>query len=204
MWHVGFQDGEPDPDFLRRVNAPENEIPVALPQNLLLARTDDLAIALVGIQAYTTGLAFDLAVRAREGAVEHLAHTLNELFWERRASGPSFLLGVEFPDGRRASSGPIPGRTGDLIFHQGGGGGGSTSIDQSWWLSPLPPEGPLRFVVRCPEIGIPETVAELDGAAIRRAGESATVLWPWEPPQDRRPEPPQPLDVPADSWFAGH
>ena len=88
-----------------------------------------------------------------------------------------------------------------MVFHPGGGSGGESSIDQSWWLSPLPPEGPLRLVVRCPELGVPETVVELDGTAIRRAGGSALVLWPWQPHADR-PEPPPPADLPPDSWFA--
>jgi len=39
-------------------------LPVALPQNLLLARTDDVAVALIGLQVYTTGMAFELTVRA--------------------------------------------------------------------------------------------------------------------------------------------
>lgn len=202
MWHAAFPDGEPDDDFLRRMSAPENEVPVALPMNRVLARSDRLAVALLGVQAYTTGVAFQLAVRVRAGAADGLGYRLGEIFWEQRPGVPRFLLGVEFADGRRARSGPFPGRTGDLIFHQGGGGGGDTSIDQSWWLSPLPPDGPLRFVVRCPEIGVPETVVELDGGAVRRAGESAVVLWPWEPADRSTPEPPAPPDVPGDSWFA--
>ena len=76
-------------------------------------------------------------------------------------------------------------------------------MDQDWWLSPLPPEGPLLVVVRCPEIGLEETVAELDGTATRRAGEAATVLWPWQPPVEPSAEPSPPPDVPVGSWFAG-
>jgi hypothetical protein len=203
MWSSHVQDGEPDPDLLRRLNAPENEVPVAVPVNRLLARTPDLAVAIIGVQAYTTGIAFELAARAREGAVPGLDRGLGEIFWEQRPGTPRFLLGVEFSDGRRASSLPFPGRSGDIVFHQSGGGGGETSVDQSWWLSPLPPDGPLRVVARCPVIGLEETVVELDGTAIRRAGESALVLWPWEEPRRYEPEPPQPPDLPADSWFAG-
>lgn len=201
MWSHAFSDGEPDPEFVRRMNKPENEVPVALPMNRLLSRTPDLAIALVGLQAYTTGVAFELVARARGLEDPAADNRLGSIFWGH-AGAPSFLLGVEFADGRRASSLPFPGRSGDIVFHQGGGSGGETAVDQQWWLSPLPPEGPLLVVARCPEIGLDETVLELDGAAIRRAGESAIVLWPYEPPVDRDPGPPPPPDVPSDSWFA--
>jgi hypothetical protein len=82
-------------------------------------------------------------------------------------------------------------------------GSGDSSIEQSWWLSPVPPPGPLRLVVRCTDIGIEETVVELDGTALSRAVDEVVTLWPWEPPRDRSPEPPPPpADLPADSWFA--
>ena len=89
-----------------------------------------------------------------------------------------------------------------IAFSQGGGSGGDTSIDQSWWLSPLPPDGPLRIVVRCDEVGLPETVTELDGTAVRAAASDVVELWPWEPPSAfRTPTPPAPPDVPPGSWF---
>lgn len=201
MWSSYGQDGEPDPDFMRRMNKPENEVPVALPMNRLLSRTPDLAVALVGLQAYTTGVAFELVARARGLEDPAADNRLGDVFWGH-AGAPRFLLGVQFADGRRVSSPPFPGRSGDIVFHQGGGSGGETAVDQQWWLSPLPPDGPLLVVARCPEIGLEETVIELDGTAIRRAGESATVLWPYEPPVDRGAEPPPPPDLPAHSWFA--
>ncbi|MDT0274280.1 hypothetical protein [Blastococcus goldschmidtiae] len=199
MWTHAFGDG--DPDVERRMNRPENELPTALPVNRLLARTPEVAVALVGLQAYTTGVAFLLAARARGVAGPEGESRLNDLFWGHR-SGPRFLLGVEFADGRRASSLGLHGSAGDLVFHPGAGSGGEASVDQEWWLSPLPPDGPLRVIARCPELGLAETAVELDGAAIRRAGEAATELWPYEPRQDPPLEPPLPPDVPSDSWFA--
>ena len=199
MWSHAFGDG--DPELERRMNRPENEVPTALPANRLLGRTPDVAVALLGLQAYTTGVAFQLAARARGPQEAGGPDRLGELFWDHRGGAPRFLLGVQFADGRRASN--VPGHDGDLVFHPGGGSGGSSSVDQEWWLSPLPPEGPLLVVVRCPELGLEETVTELDGTAIRRAGEAATVLWPWEPPHEQSSQPPPPPDLPAGSWFAG-
>ncbi|RBY74421.1 hypothetical protein DQ239_19835 [Blastococcus sp. TF02-09] len=185
------------------MNRPENELPTALPTNRLIVRTPAIAVALLGMQAYTTGVAFQLAARAPGPEDPAERNRLDELFWGHRGDGARFQIGVQFADGRRASN--LPGRDGDagLIFHPAGGSGGPLSADQDWWLSPLPPEGPLLVVVRCPGIGLEETRIELDGTAIRRAGEAATVLWPWQPPLDQPHEPPLPPDLPASSWFAG-
>jgi hypothetical protein len=201
MWSALSPDGELDPDDHRRLQVPENEFPVALPFGLILGRTDQFAVALIGVQAYTTGVTFRLAARARQ-SMPTGGQRLNDVFWAHSSGAARFLVGVEFADGRRAGSERFPGSSGDIVFHQNGGSGGETSADQDWWLSPLPPAGPLLVIVRCPELGLEETVVELDGTAIRRAGESATVLWPWVPPRQHTPEPPPPPDVPADSWFA--
>ena len=195
---------EPDDDFYRRVSAPENEIPVGLPVSVVLVRTDDAAVALTGLQVYTTGVAFTLVIRVRPSSRLGTGNTLNELVWGQGPGEGRFLLGIELSDGRRRTSGsPEPGRAGELVFHPSAGSGGMSSVEQSWWLSPLPPDGPLRVVVRCPELGIEESATELDASAMRRAADGVVTLWPWERPQEDRPVEPPPPDVPPDSWFAG-
>ena len=206
MWAVGGPSDGPDEEFFRRMSAPENEVPVALPLNTVLARTDDVAIALQRLSVYTTGVSFDLVVRLRPDAARTGGLGLDELFWGHGRGQHGFLLGVEFADGRRASNltgrpGPVPGD--EIVFTPGGGSGGEASVEQSWWLNPLPPEGPLRIVVRCPELGIDERSIVVDGTAIRAAAPAVVVLWPWAPPPESGPsEPPAPPDVPDDSWFA--
>ena len=204
MWSVPFaSDDGPDEEFHRRMSAPENEIPVALPQNLLLARTEDAAVALVGLQVYTTGVSFTLVIRLRPGSQLVAGRSLNGLVWEHGPGSGRLMMGLELSDGRRVSTLRLPGGAEGVVFASGGGSGGEASVEQSWWLSPLPPEGPLRFVVRCAELGIEEASAVLDGTAIRRAAEDVVTLWPWAPPPEHRhAEPPRPPDVPADSWFA--
>ena len=46
----------------------------------------------------------------------------------------------------------------------------------SFWLWPLPAEGPLRFACEWPDEDIEETIAELD-APIRGAAARAVELW---------------------------
>jgi hypothetical protein len=205
MWTTGVAEDGPDPEFLRRISPPENEIPVGLAVNTVLARTDDAVIALLAVRVYTTGVSFDLAVRVRAWP-RSTRHGLSELVFGHDAPAGRLLLGVELSDGRRASNlegrGPRPDST-DMVFLASGGSGGQLSVDQSWWLSPLPPEGPVRFVVSCDGLGIEETTAEVDGTALHRAAEEVVTLWPWTPPDFGDHSSPPPDDLPDDSWFAG-
>ena len=204
MWTVPYaEDDGPDEGFYRRMSAPENEIPVALAENLLLARTDDVAVALVGLQVYTTGVAFTLIVRVRPSSELLAGGSVNDLVWEHGPRAGRFMMGLELSDGRRVSNLRMPAGPTDVVFTAGGGSGGEASIEQSWWLHPLPPEGTLRFVVRCAELGIGEADAVLDGTAIRRAAADVVTLWPWTTPPEHRHTEPAPPEVPPDSWFAG-
>jgi hypothetical protein len=205
MWSTGASWGEPpDEDFFRRMAPPENEIPVALPVSAVLARTDDVAIALLGMQVYSTGVSFDLAVLVRTWPDDDRGG-LSELVFEHGRRGSQLLVGVELADGRRASN--VGGRhvrpDGDgIAFHQAGGGGGQLSVDQSWWLSPVPPDGPVRFVCSCAPLGIEETTVDLDGTEMQRAAARVITLWPWERPDTGERPPPPPPDLPSGSWFA--
>jgi hypothetical protein len=202
MWTAfGASEDGPDDEFFRRMSAPENEIPVAVPLNTVLGRNEDAAVALVGVQVYTTGVSFELAVRLRS-PLEPMHHGLNELLFDHGPSAPGrLLLGVELADGRTASNVHGRGGSGGVVFHAGGGGGGELSVDQTWWLHPLPPEGPLRLVLSCAALGIEETSAVLDGAILRRAAADVVTLWPWTPPDRGERPPPPPPDLPDDSWF---
>lgn len=201
MWTTSLSQGEPDEEFYRRVSAPENEIPVPLALNLLLARRDDAAVVLTGAQVYSTGLSFELVVRIRRGAPSQV--DLGQLFFSRSSGPPGMLVGMELADGRRVDNLGRGAPDHDVWFTQNGGSGGERSVEQSWWLSPLPPEGPVRVIVSCPALGIGESAAVLDGATIRRARDDVLTLWPWTSPHRGEPEPPPSPDLPDGSWFAG-
>lgn len=195
--------GGPDPVQARRMNRPDNEIPVSVPLNAVLARTDQAAIAVASAQVYSTGVALDLAVRCRASVVPEHRH-LPELVF---AHGPesSLLVGLELADGRRVSNiqefHGVPGPD-EVFFHPAGGGGGRLSVEQSWWLSPVPPAGPLHVVVRCEPLGIPETRTVLDAGPLAAAASGVVELWPWEPPPEMRPPGERDRRIPRGSWFA--
>lgn len=140
----------------------DNILGAAVPLRLVLARTDDVALALTEAAAYPNGVELNLALRIRNfsnearralmhGGPFHRHHLAGED--DDGGIPPEILrLGVQFADGRKATTldthpwqseaepdGPV------LI--QRGGGGGERSWDMRFWLWPLPPAGPLTFVV---------------------------------------------------------
>ena len=70
------------------------------------------------------------------------------------------------------------------MLFENGGGGSSRTWDGNFWVHPLPPDGPVTFVVSWAEHGVAEARAELDGAAIGTAAARAVTLWPEEPDSD--------------------
>ena len=142
-------------------------------------------------------------MRCRASALPGNRH-LPELVFSHGEGTPELLIGLELADGRRATNAQefrgVP-EAGEVFFHPSGGSGGQFALDQTWWLSPVPPPGPLRIVVRCAALGIAETTTEVDGAALAAAAAGVVELWPWEPPPGMRPPPERP-EVPGDSWFA--
>lgn len=199
-------DAVPDPEQVRRWSAPENEVPAPVALTAVLARTGDVAIAVVGVQAYSSGVAFTLAIRLRHERVLPRRRDLHDIVsgWHGPAEG-QLLLGVEFSDGRAASTagfGRPPSAGSGLdqpLLVQAGGGGSERNHDQDYWLAPVPPPGPLTLVLACGGPGIDETVVRLDGDLLVQAAARAEVLWPYEPPAESAwtEEP----DLPGDGWF---
>lgn len=210
--------GRDEPSFARmlaaapRMNPPENEIPAAVAIHALLARSDDVAIALIGGYAYTVGLRFELIIRLRRephGSMVQKSELLLSTYAGRDDSDEQLLLGVEYADGRTATNfhslGPPAMPTDDgpnkPFLSPTGGSGGGRSMDQWFWLTPLPPAGPLLVACAWSGLGIPESQTVLDGAAINEAGSRAMVLWPPLPTWVEQPVEPVEPRVPNGGWF---
>jgi hypothetical protein len=198
----------------RRMSPPEYEFPASVGLTVLLGRTDDAAVGLTNVEAFSTGFRFTLAVRVRRPR-PRLAHGgLHMLISSHVVPGidvpleDRLLLGVEYADGRRASTlnhmlahGPGGLTDGEqLVLVQQGGGGAETSVDQSYWVAPLPPEGPVSVILAWPGFGIQESRTTLDGAAIRAAAAQSQRLWPPQPVTEPSQPPPPPR--PSSGWFA--
>lgn len=141
-----------------RGERPDNEIGWGLPVSVVLAHTPDAAVAVTHMSAFTTGVAFNLAVRLRVAPDGPGRGGLYELI---SPHGPPrgdielnrrLLLGVEYADGRTAtnlSTNQWPPKHHDdrePTLMPNGGGGGELSVDNAFWLSPVPPDGPFTFI----------------------------------------------------------
>jgi len=161
----------------------------------VIARSDAIALAVVGLTAFPAGIAFSLATVIRAGDDSDLdpdfdTDLMFHHYWRRRRRGggeelPDELLrfGVEFDDGRKATNlhmdwdheeGQEP--RGPVLMQRGGGGGGR-SYRQGWWLWPLPPGERLAFVAEWPAKGIALTRHAVDAGQLRRAAEGARPIW---------------------------
>lgn len=198
-----------------QASPPENEIPVVLPVAAVLGRTADVAVAVTGFRLFSTGIQLDLLVRLRTEPNGPLRYRLHELIGnfgpgDDSAADQRLLLGLEYADGRTATNltgptwwapgGPEPDPRHPTLMPTGGGGG-NLSFDQSYWLTPVPPPGPLTVICAWPAFAITETRTVLDLSGIAEASSAVQELWPWQPPEDQ-PREPVPPQVPADSWFA--
>jgi hypothetical protein len=159
---------------------------VPVPIRLVLAQTADVAVALLDVAAYSTGLEFRVAVRLRE-----LDELSDPFGLHRRGRGelPDDVLrfGFEYADGRRVTNlGPFPGferQDGPVLIQRGGGGGGR-SWSFGYWLWPLPPGGAMTVAVEWPGRGIELTTFPLDGDGLVDAAARAVKLWPGDEPDD--------------------
>lgn len=221
MWvsHQGGSTEEPlTPEQVqqwhRRMSPPENEFPAGVGITVLLGRTNDAAVGVTQVEAFSTGFRFTLAVRLRRARSELAGGRLYMLINSHAHPGVEIpleerlLFGLEYPNGHRASTlqnAPMLGRSAttgsqQLVLVQQGGIGGEHSVDQTYWVSPLPPAEPVTFVLAWRAFGMPESQAVVDGAAIRAAADRSQLLWPPQPALEPA-EPPSP-PRPSTGWFA--
>jgi hypothetical protein len=185
------------------VGPPRGTLPGVVATELLLAQTEKVAVYIGRMAAYPSGFEFDVVTIA--APQEEEADLLDPMLFgphRHRAAGRGsdaasemLRIGVQFADGRKATnlggfhqgSGPPRGP----VLRGGGGGGGGGRWNQSMWVWPLPPPGPLAFVCEWPAANIPVTRHELDARAILDAAARARVVFPDEGP-----------DRPGGGWTA--
>jgi hypothetical protein len=159
---------------------PRDEVGVRALASFVLARTDEVAVAVRGVTAYSDGLVLAVAVMfADEQKTEDLAWSLQDF---GRSPG-RFRLGCADAAGRRATTGksdsPDVETTGDaapqLVLLS------STAHPLLWsadyWLHPLPAPGPLVLGCRWPDRRIPETLAQLDADPLLIAAAGSRPVW---------------------------
>jgi hypothetical protein len=159
---------------------PKDEVGVLALASFVLARTQDVAVAVRSVTAFSDGLQLSVAVLfADEQAAEDLTWSLQDY---GRSPG-RFRLGCAFSDGRRATTArgdcPEVERPGDETPHLVllGSEAGPLIWSGEYWLWPLPSPGPLVLGCRWPDRRIPETLAQLDAGPLLTAAGSSTPVW---------------------------
>ena len=166
---------------------PEFEVPASVAVDMVLLRTDEVAVTIGLLRVYSTGFEFTVDSRCRRSG-----HSVRIGGMPRRyasvdeQSEDGLRLGLEFSDGRRAEIGaphphPEQAESGALVVMSAGGGGSERSWHSRFWVYPLPPAGPLSFVAAWPAFGVTEVRLELEAEAILSAASRALVLWLEEP-----------------------
>jgi len=144
---------------------PGGAVPVSVPLNLTLVRRPDLAVRVTVASAYPDGFLFLLSV----GFDIRLVPFNRVDFYAPRELGYPLpaRLEVRFSDGRVADSlVKLPGRRVNeaaVLVYTGGTSHPRDAEDQerdsfrqhetSWWVSPLPPPGPLEFAAHLRDSG---------------------------------------------------
>lgn len=180
----------PRPAWMR----PNSVVPTAMAENVIIVRQDNLAIAIGGLSVYPNGFDFMVHIRVRDerNGINPFGNRRYRDYLpstEREDPAENLRIGILFADGRRAATNQPRRRTpideerapDEVVLQHGPGGGGGGRWDMSFWVHPLPPEGPLTFVMSWRAQGIAEVRHEIDGAAVLAAAEQAVVLWPDEP-----------------------
>jgi hypothetical protein len=164
---------------------PACALPVTVAGDLLLVRRAGVAVSLGPLCAYPAGFVFYLMIGIDRGRVTNRTVT----FWGRSPADQAVAtrLRVEFSDGRVADSlvksreRPKPG---DLVLRFSGGTSQIHGYDlvprseSRWWVSPLPPPGPVEFTVFLQGAAEPSGTARVDAGLITEAAGRSQVLWP--------------------------
>jgi hypothetical protein len=157
-------------------------------------RSPDLVIALADVTAYSNGFEFRTAVRSKANIDSRDMGFGPPPFRE----GVGLSVELRYPDGR--STAGHTGRPGSEVMEyyrmaaegrepvipdgpmvgQTSGGGGGKRWDFRWWAWPLPPDGLLSITCHWPARAIDSVPVEIDGTAIRLAGDSSTDMWKGE------------------------
>ena len=149
-----------------------------LPWRVMLVKTPDMYATLREFEAYPTGLLFSLVTAFKPEPSDTgspMDRMRGHVMWHQGTGGPRF--GVMFADGRKVAAG-FPTGWSDKepdrpVLMQHGGGGGGTVWRQGFWLWPLPPAGPLTWVVSWEERGIAEESVAVDASELAEVAAEA-------------------------------
>jgi hypothetical protein len=176
-------DEPEEEDFWREWTGPPRDVlGGVVAWQALLARSGDVAVSAGHLEAYPTGIAFEITVQFRHGRQpeDWGLHMPTEAPAD---PGKGLRVGALYSDGRRTEGHlgfdwddePDPGQP---VLMPHGGGGSDREWRSGYWLWPAPPEGDLVLVVQWLGRGVPETRTTIPAALLADARARAVQLWP--------------------------
>jgi hypothetical protein len=162
---------------------PEGTLPTPLATRLVLARTDQVAIAVVGLWAFVSGFEFLLSVQLKQAVPGTSAASFLSALDDEPPHEEFLRLGIQFATGEKASNMQVRATRSGESDHRGPimksriAGAGLLFRDWKYWVSPLPPSGPLAFFCEWPAYDILETRTEIDAQLILDAARTSIDLW---------------------------
>jgi hypothetical protein len=172
----------PRPTLQRRVprpwDPPETEFPAIVPiSTLLFDQSEQTAIAITGISAYSNGFEIVVTRIIRPDALGFDEDPVPGAPRGTLAERQSFQISLQLSDGRTVTSGRPHGDTEPTgpILRSNGAGGTSHCLRMRWWAWPLPPSGPLEFIC---QLGTGETRASMNAQLIIDAAQRSVRVWP--------------------------
>lgn len=181
--------GGPRPPRGRR-GKPAYEVPASAPGDAVLIRTDEAVVWIGAVRAYSNGFEFTLRALREEppGASPLVVRPFPpaDPFASADREG-ALRVGLRYADGRQAATRrwirlppPVFSRRVEdpraILLAELQGGGDELTWDADFWVSPLPPHGPVLFYASWPDAGAAEQRAAFDGTAIRAAAARAVRL----------------------------
>jgi hypothetical protein len=182
-----FDDIVPDPtDRARRAwLRPDGQVPTPVAVRLMLARSQQAAIAIIGLWSFTEGFEFLVNVQLREAIggtspVSYLSAVDDDEPGDEARDDEFLRLGIQFSTGEKTANTQPRTRISESagpIMRTRIAGGSALTRDRKYWVSPLPPAGPLAFVCEWPVLDIPESRTEIDARLLLDAASESIHLW---------------------------
>jgi hypothetical protein len=143
---------------------------------LQLGRSEQTAIAITGMSAYSNGFEIFVTRLIRPETPGFDEDPVPGAPRGMLAERQSFQISLQLSDGRTVTSGrpPVDAEPTGPILRSCGGGGTSHCLIARWWAWPLPPSGPLEFIC---QLGTGETRVGVDAQLILDAAQHSVRVW---------------------------
>lgn len=158
---------------------PSGVIPVVVPGDLVLVRQPGLAVWAGAVTVFPQGFQFTLLTLFDPSHAEPPADFALDPYERDRRT----WLEMRYADGRQRAADlnentpPDQPQGPHLTLQDGGGAWSEGWLRIIWWVTPLPPPGPVELAIHIGGEESPTGTGFLDGAVLADAADGAEVLW---------------------------